>query len=101
MSKMSFIFFLLPPLARFLSLSAGIVAFPSPDGQPRSLAGPVCEREPLCLLEPSPPFSILVWQSLFYFSPDQVSFFRIFMLPLYLVAFYYFTFKQWPPFSPP
>ena len=51
----------------------------SPDGQPRSLAGPVCVREPLCLLKRSPPFSILVWQSSFYFSLDQVCFFLIFM----------------------
>ena len=50
----------------------------SPDGQPRSLAGPVCVREPLCLLEPSPPFSILVSQNLFYFCLDQVGFFSHF-----------------------
>ena len=83
MSKKNSIFFWTTSLNLFPQFERRHCCLSSPDGQPRSLAGPVCVREPLCLLERSPPFSILVWQSLFYFCLDQVYFFLIFMLPIY------------------
>ena len=100
--KMNSIFFWTTSPNLFPQFERRHCCLSSPDGQPRSLAGPVCVREPLCLLKRSPPFSILVWQSLVYSSLDQVCFFSNFHVTInYIVAFYHFTFKHWPPFSLP